>query len=74
MPAERSGSEPGRLFGEDQEGELEGFGEADVLEFNGSGSGGEEIAVVERSTEASVGRATRGHANACSHICFTRLR
>lgn len=66
VPAERSGSERGRLFGEDQEGELEPFGEADVLEFNGTGPGGEEIAVVERASEAPIGRAAGGHANACS--------
>ena len=45
---------------------LEGLGEADVLEFNRSGSGGEEIAVVEGTAQASVGRAAPSHANTCS--------
>jgi hypothetical protein len=48
VPAARRGPEPRRLPGEDQEGELEGLGQADVLELNGGGSSGEEVAVVER--------------------------
>jgi hypothetical protein len=32
------------------------------------GSGCEEVAIVERPAEASIGRATRRHANACSHM------
>ena len=67
VPAERCGAKPRWLFREDQESELEGLGEADVLELDGGGSGGEEVAVVERSAEPRIGRATRGHANACSH-------
>jgi hypothetical protein len=50
VPAERSSSEPGRLFGEDEQGELERLGEADVAELNGGASGGEEVAVVERAS------------------------
>jgi hypothetical protein len=46
MPAERGGSKPRWLPGEDQEGELEGLGQADVIELNGGSSGGEEIVVV----------------------------
>jgi hypothetical protein len=37
MPPERSSPEPRRFSGEDEEGELEGFGEADVVEFDGGG-------------------------------------
>jgi hypothetical protein len=66
MPAERSSTEPRWLPGEDQEGELEGFGEADVVELDGGGPGGEKVPVIERSAEAPIGRATRGHTNACS--------
>jgi hypothetical protein len=51
VPAERGGPELGRLIGEDQQGEFESLGEADVLEFSGGGSGAQEVAVVERSSE-----------------------
>ena len=64
--AERRSPEPRRLFDEDQEGELESFGEANMFEFGCGCPGGEEVAVVERSAEASIGRAAGGHANACS--------
>ena len=40
VPAESSSPEPRRLFGEDQEREFKGFGEADVLELGGGGPGG----------------------------------
>jgi hypothetical protein len=49
-------------------GELEGFCEAYVFELNGRGPGGEEVVIVERAAEASVGRAARGHANAHSGV------
>ena len=39
----------------------------DVLELNGGGLRCQEIAVVERTAEASVSRAARGHGNVCSH-------
>jgi hypothetical protein len=66
VPSKRSSPESRRLLGEDQEGELKGFGEADVLELNGRGPGGAEVFDIQRSAEASIGRATGGHANACS--------
>jgi len=43
VPAERSGTKPHRLFGKDQQGEFEGFGESDVLELRGGGSGSGEL-------------------------------
>jgi hypothetical protein len=55
VPAERGSAEAPRFLGEDQKGELEGFGEPDVLEFGGGSPGGEEVAVVERPAEASIG-------------------
>jgi hypothetical protein len=67
VPAECGGAEPRRLFGEDQEGELEGFDKADMLELSCGRPCDEEIAVVERPAEASIGRAARGDANTCSY-------
>ena len=68
MPAKRGGAEASRLLGEDQEGELEGLGEADVLELGSGGPGGEEVPVVQRAAKSAVG--TRdGHGNTCSHEC-----
>jgi hypothetical protein len=66
VPAERGGSKPCWLPGEYQEGEPESLGDANVLELNGGGPGGMEVAVVKRSAETSIGRAAGGHANACS--------
>ena len=51
MPAKRSSPELRRLPGENQEGELEGLGQADVLELNGRGPGGEQIVVVQRAAK-----------------------
>jgi hypothetical protein len=48
VPAKRGSPEARRFLREDQEGELEGFRESDVVELYGGGPGGEEVAVVER--------------------------
>jgi len=53
VPAERGGSEARRLLGEDQEGELEGFGKADMVEFCG-GPSCEEVAVIQRAAKPAV--------------------
>ena len=66
VPAERSSPEPRRLFGEDQKCELEGFCEPDVVELSRGSASSPEVLRVERSAEASIGRAAGGHGNACS--------
>lgn len=61
VPAEGGPSEAVRFFLADEEGEFEGFGEADVFEFGGGGCGFEQVAVVEGSAEARPRAALRGH-------------
>jgi hypothetical protein len=61
VPSESGAGEALGLFISKQEAKLECFGEADVLKLGGGREGFRDVAPVERSAEAVISGALRGH-------------
>jgi hypothetical protein len=59
-----------RFWLDQEEHDLEGVREADIVELCRRGEGGRGVAGVERAAEATVGRALRSHD--CSHLGIAR--
>ena len=68
LPPQGSAFVTSRLCVEEQEDELEGVREPDVMELSSRGKSRRCLSAVECSTEPAIRGSLRRHGNACSHF------